>query len=62
MLLWDYAGNAVNRLVLVRMHMRLPAPGLWLVQHASPWAVLLVGSGLGPVLEEVVFRSFLFAG
>jgi membrane protease YdiL (CAAX protease family) len=61
-LLWGYAWNAVNRLVLALVHVRQPTHVLWLVTHASPWAVLLVGSGLGPVLEEVVFRSFIFAG
>jgi membrane protease YdiL (CAAX protease family) len=52
----------VNRLLLALVHVRQPAHALWLVKHASPWVVLLVGSGLGPVLEEVFFRSFSFAG
>jgi membrane protease YdiL (CAAX protease family) len=61
-LLWCYAWNAVTRLVLALVHVHQPAPGLWLLKHASPWLVMLVGSGLGPVLEEVFFRSFIFAG
>src|SRR6476620_12169978 len=54
-LVWCYAWNAVNRLVQAYVHVRLPTHVLWLVTHASPWVVLLVGSGLGPVLEEMVF-------
>jgi uncharacterized protein len=61
-MLWCYAWNAVTRLVLALVHVHQPAPGLWLLKHASPWLVMLVGSGLGPVLEEVFFRSFIFAG
>jgi membrane protease YdiL (CAAX protease family) len=61
-LLWCYAWNAVNRLLLVLVHVHRPAPALRLIQHAPPWVVLLVGIGLAPVLEEVYFRGFIFAG
>ena len=61
-LLWCYAWNGVNRLLLALLHVRMPENMLWLVKHSSPWLVMLVGSGLGPVLEEVFFRSFIFAG
>jgi membrane protease YdiL (CAAX protease family) len=61
-LLWVYGCNAINRLLLALVHVRQPAPARWLVQHAAPWLVMLVGTGLGPVFEEVFFRSFIFAG
>src|SRR5262249_44431482 len=61
-LLGFYLCNVVYRLLLGLVHVRMPGNTLWLVQHASPWVVILVGSGLGPVLEEMVFRGFIFAG
>jgi membrane protease YdiL (CAAX protease family) len=61
-LLWVYGCNAITRLLLALVHVPRPEPARRLVQHAAPWLVMLVGAGLGPVFEEVFFRSFLFAG
>jgi membrane protease YdiL (CAAX protease family) len=61
-LLWFYTCTMVYNLLLALVHVRMPGNVLWLVQRSSPWLVLLVGSGLGPVLEEIFFRGFIFAG
>ncbi len=61
-LLWYYTCTVVARLVLALLHVRMQGNVVWLLQRSSPWVGMLVGSGLGPVLEELFFRGFLFAG
>ena len=61
-LLWFYTWSVIYSLLLMLVHVRMPNYVVVVVKRFSPWFVLLAGAVLGPFLEELFFRGFVFAG
>jgi uncharacterized protein len=61
-LLQFYLCMLIYGLVLLSLHLRIPNPAVSLVKRYAPWFLILYVVVLAPLIEELFFRGFVFAG
>lgn len=61
-LLQFYLCTFVYGLVLMLFHLRMHTSVVSIVKRFSPWFLMLLAVVLTPVIEEMFFRGFVFAG